>query len=70
MGASIWADIETTLAHAIELVTPNKLKEISSDPFHEMVNCHVHKLVQVNFLRFPSPLVLLFLFNSKYTICP
>ena len=30
-----------------ELLTPGEMKEISSIPSHEMVSCHVHKLVQV-----------------------
>ena len=51
IGASVWADVETTLARANEIVTPDELKEISGIPSHEMVNRHVHKLVQVNFLH-------------------
>ena len=60
VGASIWADAETTLARANELVTPYELKEISGVPSHEMVNRYVHKLVQVTFLRFPSHLFFFF----------
>ena len=69
VGASIWADTETALARANDLVTSKELKEIAGIPSHEMVNHHVHKLVQVVFLHFPSPLVFLFLFNTKYIIC-
>jgi len=68
VGASIWADVETALARANDLMTPDELKEIVGVPSHKMVNRHVHKLVQVTFLHFPSPLVLLFLFNTKYII--
>ena len=50
--ASIWADAETTMARANEVMTPEELKEISNVPFHEMVNRHVHKLVQVAFHLF------------------
>ena len=57
------------MAPANEIVTSKELKEISGVPSHEMVNRHVHKLVQVTFLRFPFPLILLFLFNTKYIIC-
>ena len=37
------------MAWANKVVTPEELKEISDVPFHEMVNRHVHKLVQVAF---------------------
>ena len=60
VGASVWANAGTALARANEIVTPDKLKEIFDVPSHEMVNRHVHKIVQVTFLRFPSLLVLLF----------
>ena len=66
VGANIWGDAKTALTHANDLITPDELKEIAGIPSHEMVNRHVHKLVQVTFLCFPSPLVLLFLFNTKY----
>ena len=45
VGASVWADAETALAQANEVVTPVELKEILGVPFHEMVNRHVHKLI-------------------------
>ncbi|XP_030936464.1 uncharacterized protein LOC115961667 [Quercus lobata] len=47
VGASIWVDAGTTMARANEVMTPEELKEISNVPSHEMVNRHVHKLVQV-----------------------
>ena len=59
MGASVWADVEMALAQANEIITPDELKEISSVPSHEMVNRHVHKLVQVTSLRLYSSLVLI-----------
>ena len=34
MGASVWADAETALARANEVVTPEELKEISGVPSH------------------------------------
>ena len=55
VGASVWANAKTSLARANEIVTPEELKEISDIPSHEMVNRHVHKLVQVIFLCFPYP---------------
>ena len=55
VGASIWADVETTLAPTNEIVTFEELKEISGVPSHDMVNFHVHKPVQVTFHYFPSP---------------
>ena len=81
VGASVWADIKTALARANEIVSSEELKEISGVPSHEMVNRHVHKLVQVTFHCVPSPLVLsffsfffflfffFFFFNTKYINC-
>ena len=51
IGASIWANTRIALALANEVVTPKEIKDISSVPSHEMVSRHVHKLVQVIFLR-------------------
>ena len=62
VGANVWADIETALALANEIVTSEELKEISGVPSHDMVNCHVHKLVQVTFHYFPSPFFFFFFF--------
>ena len=47
VGTSVWADAGTALARANEVLTPKELKETSGVPSHEMVSCHVHKLVQV-----------------------
>ena len=47
VGASIWADAGVVVARVNEVVMPEDLKEISAVPSHEMVNRHVHKLVQV-----------------------
>ena len=73
VGASIWADVEMALAPTNEIVTFEELKEISSVPSHDMVNCHVHKLVQVTFHYFPSPFssffFLFIFFNTKYINC-
>ena len=49
--ASVWVNAGTAVARANEVVTPEELKEISAMLSHEMVNCHVHKLIQV-FYRF------------------
>ena len=57
VGASIWTDARMALVRATEVMTPNELKEISGMPSHEMVDHHVHKLVQVTFFHFfPSSL--------------
>ena len=45
VGASIWADAGITLAMAYEVITPEELNEISRVLSHEMVSCHVHKLI-------------------------
>ena len=52
VGASVWVDAGTALARANEVVTPEKLKEISSVPSHKMVSHHVHKLIKVTFFHF------------------
>ena len=52
VGASIWADAGMAVARVNEVVTLEDLKEISAMPFHEMVNRHVHKLVQVIYCFF------------------
>ena len=39
--------LKSTLVQANEMVTSDELKEIFDVPSHEMVNRHVHKLVQV-----------------------
>ena len=51
MGASVWADVGTALSRANEVMMPEEMKEISGVPSHKMVSRHVHKLVQVIFLR-------------------
>ena len=52
VGASVLADVGTTLARANEVVTPEEMKEIWGMPSHEMVSRHVHKLIQVIFFHF------------------
>ena len=61
VGANVWADIEMALALANEIVTFEELKEIFGVPSHDMVNHHVHKLIQVTFHYFPSPFGFFFL---------
>ena len=51
--------LKSALVQANEMVTPDELKEIFDVPSHEMVNHHVHKLVQVTSLCLLSSLVLL-----------
>ena len=41
---------------SIEELTPhpkrrNNLKDLSMIPSHELVNCHIHKLIQVSFIN-------------------
>lgn len=49
VGFSAWEDADTAFARANEFFTPEEKKEISLVPSHQMVNQHVHKLVQVSF---------------------
>ena len=48
VDASVWSDAGTAMDRATEFFTPGEMREITSIPSHEMVSCHVHKLVQVN----------------------
>ena len=47
IGSSVWFDVEMAMDRANELLTPREMNEISSVSFHEMVSCHIHKLVQL-----------------------
>ena len=47
VGTSIWDDTKVALMRAHNVVMTKKLKEISGVPSHEMVNYHIHKLIQV-----------------------
>ena len=47
MCSNAWTDAGAAMARANELLTPEEMREISSMPSHEIVNQHVHKLVQV-----------------------
>ena len=49
VGSSIWANARAAMVRANELLTPEEMKEISNVPSREMVNQHIHKLVQVIF---------------------
>lgn len=72
VGANVWANAEMALAQINEIVNLKELKELSSVPSHEMVNRHVHKLVQVTFLRFPSSSFFLFFsffISTNYISC-
>ena len=48
--SSIWDDVGLALVRAHSAVTVEDLKVLSSVPFHEVVNRHIHKLVQVRLL--------------------
>ena len=47
VGKSVWDDPTTTLGRAHNVIIDNKLKDLSSISSHELVNCHIHKLMQV-----------------------
>ena len=64
VGSSIWSDAETAVDRVNEFFTLGEMKEISSTPFHEMVSCHVHKLVQVTLLALVSHLFFFFFADS------
>ena len=52
VGASVLEDAATALGRVRNIVTPNDLKELSRVPSHEIVNSHIHKLVQVSLVHF------------------
>ena len=55
IGKSIWDDPATALGRAHNMITNEELKGLSSVSSHELVSCHIHKLVQVwIFPIFPS----------------
>ena len=62
VGSSVWANTGVAMARAKEPLTPDKVKEISNMPSHEMASQHVHKLVQVIF----SYLVLTFALSLSF----
>ena len=47
IGKSVWEDPATALGRAHNVITNDELKGLSSVPSHELVNRHIHKLVQV-----------------------
>ena len=52
VGKSVWDDPATALGKAHNAVTDDKLKGLLSIPSHELVNCHIHKLVQIFYSTF------------------
>ena len=61
VGSNIWSDAEAAIDRAHELLTLGEMKEISSIPSHEIVSCHVHKLVRVILLVFVHSFFFFFL---------
>ena len=47
VGISVWEDPAIALGSAHNVVTTADLKKLSQVPSHELVNHHIHKLVQV-----------------------
>lgn len=60
---SIWDDPTTALGRAHNVVTDDELKGLSSIPSHELLNHHIHKLVQVCHFSFDG----IFLYLYAYT---
>jgi len=57
IGRSVWDNPITTMGHAHNVIIDDELKGLSSISSHELVNHHIHKLVQVcGFLPSASPL--------------
>lgn len=49
IDSNVWDNAATSMGRTHNVVTPNELKSLSVVPSHKLVNCHVHKLVQVLF---------------------
>ena len=47
VGKSVWYDPTTALGRAHNAIIDNKLKGLLSISSHELVNYHIHKLMQV-----------------------
>nr|POE57251.1 hypothetical protein CFP56_01902 [Quercus suber] len=47
IGMNVWDDPATALGRAYNVITTDELKSLLSVPSHELVNRHIHKLVQV-----------------------
>ena len=48
LGMSVWDDPTTALGRAHNVITNDELRGLSSIPSHELINRHIHKLVQVS----------------------
>ena len=64
VGSSVWSDVEAAVDRVNEFFTLGEMKEISSTPSHEMINLHVHKLVQVIPPVFVHPFFFFFFTDS------
>nr|POE70375.1 hypothetical protein CFP56_52614 [Quercus suber] len=47
VGKSVWEDLATIVNRAHNIVIDEELRGLSSIPSHELVGCHIQKLVQV-----------------------
>ena len=54
IGKSLWEDPATALGRAYKVITNDNLKGLTSIPSHELVSCHIHKLVQAFHLNLIS----------------
>ena len=50
VGKSVWEDPATAFGRVHDVITDDELRGILSIPSHELVNRHIHKLVQVFYL--------------------
>lgn len=46
-NSNVWDDAAIALGRAHNVITADELKGLSAIPSHELVNHHIHKLVQV-----------------------
>lgn len=53
---SVWEEPATALGQAHNVTVNEELKDLASIPSHELVNHHIHKLVQVFYLIVILPL--------------
>lgn len=49
VDSNVWDDAAIAMGRAHNVITPDELKSLSVVPLYELVNPHVHKLIQVLF---------------------
>ena len=48
IDSGVWDDAATAIGRAHNVITAEELKSLSAVPSHELMNRHIHKLIQVH----------------------